>query len=93
MAAPSSGKDTQWAYGPTANGDYMELPFQPSMGGFSDTLHRAFTNDDNPNNYVPLPTDWKLSLPSDDKGGSQLPLAVSKEDANSFRSCYDPPKF
>ena len=93
MAAPSSIKATRGAYGPTANGDYTELPFQPSMGEFPDTLHRASANDENPNNYVPLPTNWKLSLPSDDKGGPQLPLAVSKEDANSFRIAFDPPKF
>ena len=93
MTAPSSSKATRGAYGPTANGDYMELSSQPCLEEFSATLHRSSANDANPDRYVPLPTDWKLTMPADDKGGHQLSLSVSKEDANSLRSAYGPPKF
>ena len=96
MAAPSSSRasrpDARGAYGPTANGDYMEIPYAPSLEEFPDTIRRASSADANPNRYAPLPDGWKLTLPSDDKGGRHLSLTASEEDATSHRSAYDPPK-
>ena len=56
------------------------------MEEFSDAVHRASSHDINANTFEPLPTDWALSLHT---GATLLRLAVSKEDANSYRNAFD----
>ena len=74
MSAPDASKASKpmaarGSYGHTASGEYREFPFQPSLGEFPDTIHRATSSDANTNSYVPLPVDWKLTMPESDKGG------------------------
>ena len=65
-------------------------PYTPGMEDFSDQITEAISMDIDPNSVFKLPEGCSFIAPSED-GPGQLLLVLSKHEANTARTAFDPP--